>query len=37
MTPTQHSMVRSPHNSGLRIIGSVDRIEHLATTGLCAF
>jgi|HubBroStandDraft_6_1064221.scaffolds.fasta_scaffold00185_2 hypothetical protein len=20
MTPTQHSMVRSPHNSGLRII-----------------
>ena len=36
MTPTQHSMVRSPHNSGLRIIGRVDRIEHLATTGVRA-
>jgi hypothetical protein len=36
MTPTQHSTVRSPHNSGLCIIGIVDRIEHLATTGVRA-
>ena len=32
MTPTQHSMVRSPHNSGLRIIGGLDRVQHCAAT-----
>ena len=34
MTPTQHSMVRSPHNSGLRITGGVDRVQHPAATGI---